>query len=368
MSDKQETHEAAVADIQQDAPQTRMAEIEQMLGDLPDEPESEEGAREPEPAPQPGDNDTDWEEEAAKEQPEPQAEEAKKADKGDLSVALRQEREEARQLREQLAAQQARTEQLERLFMQRQQPEPKPEPQKEPEDPEPELPDINEVGIEEYIQAAQKRQEWKDRQQERETTRVREWVEQQRQQAEQAEQQREFGMWLQRQENGFRETASDYDDALAHLVKARAGEIELVIGDAQRAQEMALDELMGAAQYARQANRNPAEILYQLAKHRGYAAPEPEPTQDGLAGVAQAAQPPAAKPAQAPASQQAASRSAQTSKPAPKKQPSPAAQAEAALAGAGGAPASGNTLAAVLEMSERDIAEGKWRKALGGRD
>lgn len=78
----------------------------------------------------------------------------------------------------------------------------------------------------------------------------------------------------------FRQKAPDYDAAVAHLVSARHRQLELA-GYSAPADRQALiaQEAMGLAARAMQERRDPAEIIYALAKEFGYAPPQQTPQQ-----------------------------------------------------------------------------------------
>lgn len=74
----------------------------------------------------------------------------------------------------------------------------------------------------------------------------------------------------------FRQSNPDYDAAVAHLVSARHRQLEIA-GWANPADRQAVitQEAVGLAGRALQERRNPAEIIYGLAKEFGYTPPQP---------------------------------------------------------------------------------------------
>lgn len=341
-----ESREAAIADIMDREVEAHPELADPKLAEPVEEADwDEEGEEKPaEPAPEP--------------EPAPAAE--PEHDKGDLSVALRQEREDARQLRDANAALQARMEQLERLFQQNQRP-PEPEQPKEPDDPRPEVRDLNEVGIEEYIKDTQKLQAWKDRQQERESAQLREYVENQKRQQQEMEEQGRFAHALQTHEQRFRQQNDDYDQALQHLARERVSDLTtLEFVDPVRAQNIAFQELTTFARHAMAQGRDPAALMYALAQRRGYARPQPEqPQSNGLAALAE--QP---SPRQQTAAPAAPSQPPAQPPPRQSRQASAAAQAEAALSGASGTPTSGNSLQAILDADEDELKQMDYMRIL----
>lgn len=96
----------------------------------------------------------------------------------------------------------------------------------------------------------------------------------------------------------FRQTAPDYDRAADHLRNARALELEAIgVAPAQRAQ-MVQNETVQLAMLAARSGKNFAQLVYGLAKARGYQAPAPAPA------PAPAAEKPAAPAAPAVGEQQ----------------------------------------------------------------
>lgn len=88
----------------------------------------------------------------------------------------------------------------------------------------------------------------------------------------------------------FRAKSPDFDAAYNHLLKTRADELIAMGYDdpAQLHQALTNDE-MSIARMALGSNKSPAEIIYNLAKMRGYAKPEPKPDPDEAAKAAAAA-------------------------------------------------------------------------------
>jgi len=69
----------------------------------------------------------------------------------------------------------------------------------------------------------------------------------------------------------------DFGDAYQHLIKARIGELVAIgVPPAQATQQMEMEEL-GLVQMALARGANPAEMVYTLAKHRGYATASAKP-------------------------------------------------------------------------------------------
>lgn len=99
---------------------------------------------------------------------------------------------------------------------------------------------------------------------------TRQHLEQQYRQAQQAQQWNQVFGWASDQEAQFKKTAPDYDDALKHLRSARMDELrDLGYNENQVRYALDNDERQLILQ-ARQANRNPAEMAYAIAKRRGF--------------------------------------------------------------------------------------------------
>lgn len=111
-----------------------------------------------------------------------------------------------------------------------------------------------------------------------------EQVQQTEQEKKQAEEFQQFQAQVNSQVNQFREQAPDYDQALQHLVDARTNELKAFgIEDPATVNQALQQEAIGIAQHAIQHGRNPGEVVYELAKLRGYQ-PGQAPA-DGGTGV-----------------------------------------------------------------------------------
>ena len=104
-------------------------------------------------------------------------------------------------------------------------------------------------------------------------------VDQLAQQTQQAQQQaqlaaieRDLASRIVSAENAFRSTAPDYDKALSHLHSLRVKELQVLGHDEATAQEQSVKELRQAAFFHAAHGRSPAEVMYGLAKVRGYGA------------------------------------------------------------------------------------------------
>lgn len=79
-------------------------------------------------------------------------------------------------------------------------------------------------------------------------------------------------------EQQFRQAAPDYDAAAQHLLAQRDSELEDAgFGDPVQRQALLQQEALGIAVRAIQQGRNPAEMIYELAKLRGYQKAEAQP-------------------------------------------------------------------------------------------
>lgn len=252
---------------------------------------------------------------------------------GDPGAALREERQGARELREELARNRQEIDAMRMQMMQMAQQQQPVTSKVEPEDaPEPKLPKFEEVGLEEYLQAATERQRWAEARQAKVVSNIQAFISQEQERSQRDQHTAAIGERVATQEAQFRQVTPDYDDATRHLVQGRIAEITVGgLISPERARRAVKEEIEAFAGHAI-ANRRPVpELIYQMAKARGYQAP------------------PAAVGGVASALDESAPRGA-----------SSAARNEAALASASGAlPKGGNTLQALIDASDEDIWEGK---------
>jgi len=78
------------------------------------------------------------------------------------------------------------------------------------------------------------------------------------------------------QENDFKAKTPDYDDASKFLIQGRQAELAAMGYDKQQVSEMINIERLTIAHRAKEQGKNPAEIVYNIAKTRGYVAKAPE--------------------------------------------------------------------------------------------
>jgi hypothetical protein len=94
-------------------------------------------------------------------------------------------------------------------------------------------------------------------------------------------------------EQQFKTSAPDYDSAIEHLVNARGRELAALGYQGQQILEIMHGERKQVLQQSLQSGRNPAQVLYELAKVRGYApkaaAPKAEQKMDALEAGSKAA-------------------------------------------------------------------------------
>ncbi len=95
-------------------------------------------------------------------------------------------------------------------------------------------------------------------------------TEQQRAQQIQSEQQ--MFATIASQVNDFKKTTPDYDDALAHVLEARKQELIAMGAPEYEAQNRVAMEAQEIAVNSLRSGQNPAQVVYQLAKLRGYGA------------------------------------------------------------------------------------------------
>lgn len=102
-------------------------------------------------------------------------------------------------------------------------------------------------------------------------------IQQIRQYMQQQAEAQQFQQMLQSDATAYSAEKQDYQAAEAHLIKARSAELQLMHPTAQLAQIMqAVErEKVELIRQAQQAGMRPAEFIYSLATHRGYAPPQP---------------------------------------------------------------------------------------------
>jgi hypothetical protein len=119
-------------------------------------------------------------------------------------------------------------------------------------------------------------------------------------------------------EREFRATTPDYDAAVSFLQAGRNRELEIAGFAPEQRQAIIMQEALGIVARARQFGRNPAAVIYDLAKARGYTGAPPANTNTPPAGSENVSTP-AERIQQAAAGQQQARSLSQTrgSGPAP---------------------------------------------------
>jgi hypothetical protein len=84
----------------------------------------------------------------------------------------------------------------------------------------------------------------------------------------------QLGGYMSQAEARLREQKPDYDEAIDHIVKARAAELELYGLSPAQIQQTISQEAVDVIRTAVQQNRDPAELAYSLAQARGYRPAE----------------------------------------------------------------------------------------------
>lgn len=92
---------------------------------------------------------------------------------------------------------------------------------------------------------------------------------------------RQLGSVMQQSETAFREAQPDYDDAIDHVVQARARELALYGLTPPQIQQTISEEATEIVRSAVAQGRDPAELGYQIALSRGYQAKAPEQKGNG---------------------------------------------------------------------------------------
>lgn len=81
--------------------------------------------------------------------------------------------------------------------------------------------------------------------------------------------------------NQFEQQTPDFRAAYGHLLTSRVAELSALGYSEQAIRKTLRDEEMAIAQTAFQNGRNPGEVIYDLAKHRGYVKKVEPPPQNG---------------------------------------------------------------------------------------
>lgn len=151
------------------------------------------------------------------------------------------------------------------------------------------LPDLNVDPVGHIVGMLQRQQA--------EITRLREGETQRQQGASQANIIQQIQHHAQASEQEFRISTPDYDRAVQHLVERRSAELAAVgYSPAQRTQMIQQEAFFTAAQ-AVQTGRNPAAVIYEIARMRGYQnSPPAAPAPQAAAAPAQQAPAPAVDP------------------------------------------------------------------------
>lgn len=99
----------------------------------------------------------------------------------------------------------------------------------------------------------------------------------------------QLGSLMSASENDYRQAQPDYDQAIDHVVQARARELALYGLQPAQIQQTIREEVIDIVRSAVAQNRNPAELGYQIALSRGYRpaqggdAPAPQPVNGAAA-------------------------------------------------------------------------------------
>lgn len=109
---------------------------------------------------------------------------------------------------------------------------------------------------------------------------VRKRLDQQDEASKQAASQQELMQDYAAAANQFEQATPDFKEAYKHLLTSRVAELSALGYGEQAIRKTLRDEEMLIAQTAFQNGRNPGEVIYDLAKHRGYVK-KAEPSKDG---------------------------------------------------------------------------------------
>ena len=104
----------------------------------------------------------------------------------------------------------------------------------------------------------------------RERAREREEREQQEQARQAQDRQQQMAAYVQRAEQAFVAQTPDYQAAIQHLGQSRRQELTMQGYSPEQVQQIIAQDIGAIAQNALRSGKNPAEIAYELAKHRGY--------------------------------------------------------------------------------------------------
>jgi hypothetical protein len=91
-----------------------------------------------------------------------------------------------------------------------------------------------------------------------------------------ARQMHSFAEHVQASESSFRQKAGDYDAAVQYLKKVRIDDFQDLGFNEGQAAQMLQNEIAAFAQAALQQGKNPAEVAYSMAKRYGYKGQDPE--------------------------------------------------------------------------------------------
>jgi hypothetical protein len=171
------------------------------------------------------------------------------------------------------------------------------------------------------------------------------WKVAQERQFEQTNNVQRISQLAQAQESEFKKTTPDYDQASAHLMQQRDAELLAYgISDPMERKNIIAQDAIQIAASALGQNKNPAQVIYEMSKARGYV------------GKAPAAASPA--PGKAPTEAEKVRMAAAGQK------------AGASLGQLNGAASPPTTLESLASMSDEDFAKatagGQWRKLMGG--
>lgn len=95
----------------------------------------------------------------------------------------------------------------------------------------------------------------------------------------------QLGSFMQQSESVFREKQPDYDEAINHVIQARAQELALYGLHPAQIQSTIAEEATEIVRAAVAQGRDPAELGYQIAKSRGYQPKQAESKPNGATAM-----------------------------------------------------------------------------------
>jgi hypothetical protein len=97
------------------------------------------------------------------------------------------------------------------------------------------------------------------------------------QEMQQFQEQQRIATSIKQHEDAFKAQTPDYDDAFNHIINLRTNELKIMGYNDQQIADTIAQGAFGIGVSALQQGKNPAQVLYEMAKNYGYKTPEAEP-------------------------------------------------------------------------------------------